>query len=146
MSALFERALNFFIGRDDSDRLYKLNPLGEQHRLYILMMQVTDTDWSKTEQIVAKAAFDKAYQREVAALMQQVRAGASEIASLEDLWQLHDFLSARRHELDGKYDYRYSVLIFVFSRLIREGWLHVDELAGLAPDKLTKITVLATME
>ncbi len=109
-------------------------------------MQVTDTDWSKTEKQIAQAAFDQAYQREIAALIQKVRDSAGEIAALEDLWQLHDFLSARRHEIDGKYDYRYSVLIFVFSRLIREGWLHLDELAGLAPDKLTKITVLATME
>ncbi|UIE37971.1 hypothetical protein [Leptodesmis sichuanensis] len=108
-------------------------------------MQVTDTDWSKTEKKIAQAAFEQAYQREIAALIQQVREGAGAIASLEDLWQLHDFLSARRHEIDGKYDYRYSVLIFVFSRLIREGWLHLDELAGLAPDKLTKITVLANM-
>ncbi len=108
-------------------------------------MQVTDTDWSKTEKKIAQAAFDQAYQREIAALIQQVREGAGTIASLEDLWQLHDFLSARRHEIDGKYDYRYSVLIFVFSRLIREGWLQVEELTGLAPDKLTKITVLANM-
>lgn len=109
-------------------------------------MQVTDTDWSKTEKTIARAAFDQAFQREMAALIKQVRNGAGEIASLEDLWQLHDFLSARRHEIDGKYDYRYSVLIFVFSRLVREGWLQIDELAGLAPDKLTKITVLANME
>jgi hypothetical protein len=108
-------------------------------------MQVTEIDWSKTEKKIAQAAFDQAYQREVAALIQQVRDGSGAIASLEDLWKLHDFLSARRHELDGKYDYHYSGLIFVFSRLIREGWLQPDELAGLAPEKLTKITVLAKM-
>lgn len=109
------------------------------------MMQVTDTDWSKTEQILARTAFDKAYQREVAALIQQVRAGASQIASLEDLWQLHDFLSTKRHEIDGKYDYQYSALIFVFAKLIKEGWLHLDDLNGLDPNKLTKITVLTQM-
>jgi hypothetical protein len=108
-------------------------------------MQVTDTDWSKTEQKIAEVAFEQAYQREIAALIQQVREGAGAIASLEDLWQLHDFLSARRHEIDGKYDYQYSGLIFVFSRLVREGWLQLDELTGLAPEKLTKITVLAKM-
>lgn len=108
-------------------------------------MQVTEIDWSKTEKQIAQAAFDQAYQREIAALIQQVREGAGAIAALEDLWQLHDFLSAKRHEIDGKYDYRYSVLIFVFSRLIREGWLHPNELNGLSPDKLTKITVLAQM-
>jgi Photoprotection regulator fluorescence recovery protein len=61
------------------------------------------------------------------------------------VWQLHDFLSAKRHDIDGKYDYRYSVLIFVFATLIREGWLHLDELKGLHTDKLTKMAVLAQM-
>jgi hypothetical protein len=58
---------------------------------------------------------------------------------------LHDFLSARRHEIDGKYDYRYSVLIFVFAGLVKEGWLNIDELEGLQKDKLTKVAALARM-
>ncbi|NJM74095.1 MAG: hypothetical protein HC862_30640, partial [Scytonema sp. RU_4_4] len=53
-----------------------------------------------------------------------------------DLWRLHDFLSARRHEVEGKYDYQYSVLLFVFAGLVKEGWLHLTELEGLDKDKL----------
>lgn len=105
----------------------------------------SDIEWSKAEEEVAQEAFGKAYERENKALLQEVREKASTIATLEDVWRLHDFLSARRHDLDGKYDYRHSVLIFVFAQLIKEGWLHLDELKGLHTDKLTKVAALARM-
>jgi hypothetical protein len=45
-------------------------------------------------------------------------------------------LSDKRREIDEKYDYRYSVLMLVFLRLVAEGWLKVDELAGIGATKL----------
>jgi Photoprotection regulator fluorescence recovery protein len=108
-------------------------------------MQAIDTEWSKTEQEVAKEAFDKAYKREIKALMELVRSKADAIAQLDDMWNLHDFLSAKRHDIDGKYDYRYSFLIFVFARLVKEEWLHINELEGLAKEKLAKIAALSRM-
>ena len=113
-----------------------------------LIMQEIDTNtnnWSKTEKEIAQQAFNKAYEREVQALVQKVRENAGAIATLDDLWRLHDFLSARRHDLDGKYDYRYSVLIFVFAQLVREGWLGLEELEGLKPEKLAKIKAITMM-
>lgn len=108
-------------------------------------MQVTDTEWSHTEQNIAQVAFDKAYNREINALIKEINEKASVISQIEDIWGLHDYLSARRHDIDGKYDYRYSVLIFVFARLLKEGWLRLDELEGLAADKLKKVTALSRM-
>jgi hypothetical protein len=110
------------------------------------IVQVNDVEWSNTEKNIAKQAFDKAYIREIDALIKEVREQAGIISELSDVWKLHDFLSTRRHEIDGKYDYRYSVLIFVFSRLVKEGWLHLHELEGLAKDKLTKIRALARIQ
>ncbi|MBD2100035.1 hypothetical protein [Leptolyngbya sp. FACHB-261] len=109
------------------------------------MMQVSEVEWSKTEKEVAQAAFAKAYEREIDAVAKEVRERASAISHSNDMWQLHDFLSARRHEIDGKYDYKYSALIFVFARLVKEGWLHLDELEGLGTDKLTKVAALTRM-
>jgi hypothetical protein len=108
-------------------------------------MQVSEVEWSMTEKEIAKAAFEKAYEREIAAVIQEVRQRASVMTQPNEMWQLHDFLSARRHEIDGKYDYRYSVLIFVFADLIKDGWLHLDELKGLEKDKLTKVAALTRM-
>lgn len=106
---------------------------------------MSNIDWSKTEKQVAQVAFEKAYDREVNALIAEVREKATAIAEIEDIWRLHNFLSARRHEIDGKYDDRESVLIFVFAGLIKEGWLHMNELEGLESDKLTKVTALSRM-
>ena len=109
------------------------------------MMTVSNTGWSDTEEKLSHEAFGKAYERETEALIQYVRDNAGEIEKLEDLWKLNDFLNARRHDLDGKYDYQCSMLIFSFARLVKEGWLNLEELAGLAKDKLAKITSLARM-
>jgi hypothetical protein len=106
---------------------------------------MNEIDWSKAEKNIARSAFEKAYERETSALIEDVREQAGTIATLEDIWRLHDFLSTRRHELDGKYDYRYSMLIFVFAQLVREGWLQPQDLAGLAPDKLSKVMALVRM-
>ena len=63
---------------------------------------------------------------------EEVRRRAQTINEPRDIWALHDFLSDAREETDEKYDYRYSVLVFLFPRLIREGWLSEAELEGLA--------------
>jgi hypothetical protein len=106
------------------------------------MMPVTETQWSPTEEKIAQAAFDAAYHREVQAMMAEVKRQAQAADNPEDLWKLHDFLSARRHDLDGKYDFRPSMLFFVFAQLIKEGWLDLKELEGLTTDKLAKVNAL----
>lgn len=108
-------------------------------------MQSTDITWTETEQEIAQRVFDRAYERETTALVEQVRKGSSEIKRLDDIWHLHDFLSARRHDLDGKYDYRFSVLVFVFASLLKEGWLTPEDLSGLSQDKIAKIKSLSMM-
>jgi photoprotection regulator FRP-like protein len=102
-------------------------------------------EWSKGEKTIARRAFDLAYERECAALADKVRHMADRIAGPGDIWEIHDFLRGKRKAIDQKYDYRYSVLIFVFARLLGEGWLEESELAGLSDDKLAKIQSLAGM-
>ncbi|MBW4469603.1 MAG: hypothetical protein KME45_04275 [Stenomitos rutilans HA7619-LM2] len=108
-------------------------------------MQVSEAEWTDTEKIIARTAFDQAYAREIEALLKQVRDEASTIVELSDLWRLHDFLSAKRYQVEGKYDYQYSGLLFVFAGLVKEGWLHPTDLEGLSTDKLAKINSLASM-
>jgi hypothetical protein len=108
-------------------------------------MQAVDTDWTTEEKAIARKAFQSAYEREIAALVSDVKTKMLNISGLDDLWQVHDYLSARRHDIDGKYDYRYSALIFVFSQLVREGWLYLDDLEGLDPSKLKKVAALSRM-
>lgn len=107
-------------------------------------MQV-DTEWTEVEKKIAQTAFNQAYEREIKALLNQVREQTSTLTELGDLWQLHDFLSAKRHEIEGKYDYQYAAILFVFARLVKEDWLNLNELEGLDKDKLSKVAALARM-
>ncbi|RUS95273.1 hypothetical protein DSM106972_090490 [Dulcicalothrix desertica PCC 7102] len=104
-----------------------------------------ENGWSLQEQTTAHHCFDLAYERESAGLMQSVRSRANIITTIDDMWHLHDFLSARRHDLDGKYDFRYPFLIMVFAQLVKEGWLQLQELEGLDSLKLAKIGALSKM-
>jgi len=110
-----------------------------------LEMQFTNLQWTEKEEKIAQAAFEKAHQREIAALVQEVRQRAETISKVEDLWKLHDFLSVRRHEIDGKYEYQDLALIFVFAQLVKEGWLEFSELEGIDLEKQTKIAALSRM-
>jgi hypothetical protein len=109
----------------------------------VSQMQVTELVWSKTEEALAREAFELAQKREINALIREVNQAAGSLSELNDLWQLHDFLSARRHAIDGKYYYDPASLIFLFAQLMKEGWLHFDDLAGLEKDKLARISSLS---
>jgi hypothetical protein len=101
--------------------------------------------WSKAEKVIARRAFDLAYQRECFAIASKVREMASAIKEPRDIWRIHDFLTDQRTKTDGKYDYRHSVLAFVFATLLREGWLTEADLVGLSEEKLARIKFVATL-
>nr|WP_156800420.1 hypothetical protein [Pseudanabaena sp. PCC 7367] len=106
---------------------------------------MSNIEWTTKEREVAQEIFDRAYERETGALVEEIRDKASLIAKLEDVWQLHDYLSAKRHNIDGKYDFRDAYLVFVFSQLVKEGWVELNELEDLSQDKLKKISALTRM-
>jgi len=64
---------------------------------------------------------------------------------MEELWQVHDLLSSKRYDLDGKYDNREPMLVFTFAELLKEGWIKLEELAGLDKGKLAQISSLSRM-
>jgi hypothetical protein len=101
--------------------------------------------WSATEKKAARAAFDLALARELKATRQKAEAMLQNDSNDRVIWRLHDYLSHKRREIDEKYDYRYSVLMFVFPRLVSEGWLKTDELAGIGAEKLDVIEKLLSL-
>lgn len=103
------------------------------------MEDLRNLKWSKTEKDVARKAFNKAYQKECTALAEKVKEMVRNINKPSDLWAIHDFLDKQRRLTDDKYDYRYSVLIFVFARLLREGWVIESDLEGIKEEKINAI-------
>lgn len=109
------------------------------------MLQQNDNKVLETEEKIAQEALKIAYERETSALIDNVRDRAGSIAELKDLWYLHDLLSTKRYEIDGKYEYNPSTFVFDFAQLVKEGWLHLDELEGLKPEIQSKISALSRM-
>jgi hypothetical protein len=113
------------------------------------MKNLRDIQWSKTEKRVARKAFDKAYKKECASITRQglklLDSVKDSVKEPNDVWKVHDLLTTKREEVDRKYDYRYSVLILVFSTLIKEGWLKIEDLAGLSDEKLVRIKTICNL-
>ncbi len=98
-----------------------------------------DFNWSSNEKKFARNLFDLAYKREIEELKRTVFEKATQIQSDEDIWELHNFLTERRDEIDEKYNYRYSRLIVVFGILLREKYIFENELDGLDKEKVQVI-------
>jgi hypothetical protein len=102
-----------------------------------------EESWSKKEKAIARRAFEDAYEKECKDLIKEIQKRANEAKDPIDIWRLHDFLTKRIKEIEDKYDYRYSMLILVFARLIKEGWITVGEIEGLNENEIAKIRYLA---
>jgi len=105
----------------------------------ILFAAMLEFNWSPSEKKAARAAFDLALDRELRAIRQETEALLQKSRDESAIWRVHDYLSAKRREVDQKYDFRYSVLILVFSRLVSEGWLTEDDLEGIGAAKIEVI-------
>ena len=98
-----------------------------------------ELNWSKSERLIARRAFDAALGREFHEIMQQARQKANQIKAPADLWELERYLTARRKEIDAKYEFRFSRLTRTFGRLLWEGRVSEDQLRRLGEDKLNVI-------
>ena len=101
--------------------------------------------WSESEKKIARRVFEAALAAELAEVMTEFKAKAEAATEPSDMWTIQEHLHRKRREIDEKYDYRYSQLPLVFGRLIREGRIQADQLAGLAPEKLSVIKDVATL-
>ena len=95
--------------------------------------------WSPAEKVIARQAFDMALRNELQTTIREAKERAARISEPAELWELEDWLTERRQDINRWYDYRYSVLPIVFARLIRDGRLSEDDLKGLRPEKLELI-------
>ena len=73
----------------------------------------------KNDTIPGSWAFDNAYRKECNEIINKIREIANDASEPDDIWRLCDFLDEKSKEIGIKYDYRYSVLIPVFARLLK---------------------------
>ncbi len=111
----------------------------------IEMSAVHDLKWSTSEKKLARAVFDAALKRECASILCEFKMRASEARTTQDMWDIEDYLTRQRRDIDSKYDYRYSQILLVFGRLLREGRIEECELHGLSPEKLSQVQQIASL-
>ncbi len=99
--------------------------------------------WSQTEQDVARAAFEQAYQRTIERLVADLKQKATALSSAETVWQLHDFLSIERHTIEGRFSFASEGILFVMASFVKDDLLCLDELEGLEAEKLAKIAAMS---
>ena len=95
--------------------------------------------WSATEKAVARKAFDRALNRECDELVRETQRRAASLRETSEVWELGKWIAERRKEIADRYDYRYSMLPFVFTGLLRENLIDKDDLKGLAQEKMDMI-------
>ena len=95
--------------------------------------------WTRSEKKIARKAFDAALKRELEEVVQEAKQRAGQIKEPSELWDLEDYLTRRRKEINSKYDSRDSRLMHVLGRLLYEGRLEEEQLRGLSQHKLDAI-------
>ncbi len=103
-----------------------------------------ELNWSATEKALARRAFDRALKEEVQELIREAKELAAKVEEASELWNLEHWLTQRRLDIERKYDYRYSVLPFVFATLLKQGHLSEQDLLGLGVEKVELIRGLAS--
>lgn len=100
--------------------------------------------WSAAEKKIARKVYDRAYKRECTEIFNKVKHMMAEAADPRDIWKVEDYLEKKRIDISAKYDYRYSVLILVFGRLMREGFVEETDLSGLDQEKIERIKAIGS--
>jgi hypothetical protein len=99
--------------------------------------------WSSAEKAIARKAFDAALKRELHEVMQETQKMASQINEPDDLWDLEQYLTEHRKDINRKYDPRGSRLKDVLGRLLYENRLGEEDLRGLREEKMKSIRSFA---
>lgn len=104
-----------------------------------------DLKWSPSEKKLARSVYDAAVAAELAELVAEFKAQAARVTEPHEMWAMGEELGRTRRDFDAKYDFRYSQLLMVFGRLVREGRVQEAQLSGLSEDKLAIIARIATL-
>ena len=98
-------------------------------------MNSNDLKWSYPEKRIARRAFDAALEAALTKIMVEFKRKANAVTEPSEMWEFENYLRQQRRVIDDLFDYRYSQLLFVFARLVREGHLDESRLAGLSEEK-----------
>ena len=106
---------------------------------------MSEFKWSASEKKIARTVYDEALRAELAEVMAEFKRRAAALEKPADMWAVGEYLDHKGREINRKYDYRYSQLIWIFGLLLREGRIQEAQLTGLAEEKLSSIRLIASL-
>ena len=98
-----------------------------------------DPRWSNSERKIARRAFEQALKQELQEVLQQAKQMAAQIKDPTEVWELEEYLTDRRKQINRRYEFRESRLSLVFGTLLHEGRITDEQLRGVGEDKLKKV-------
>ena len=101
--------------------------------------------WTQLEKVIARRTFDRAYSKECTHIFNKVKVMLSNMKDPKEIWKIGDYLYKEQIKTSEKYDYRYSVLIMVFGRLMRDGLIEEPDLHGLEQEKIERIKFISSL-
>ena len=101
--------------------------------------------WSESEKRLSRRVYEVALDAELTEVMAEFKFKAIAVQTPEEMWALEAYLAQQRRDIQGKYDYRYSQLLFVFGRLVREGRVQIEQLQGFSEEKLSYIERIVSL-
>jgi hypothetical protein len=101
--------------------------------------------WPKSEKILAQKILGVALNREMLEIRKRISKTVTDYKEHEDIWKLHKYLSDKKKEMDSKYELKYSQMILVFGRMIREGYLREDDFNGLSESKIKAVKEISVI-
>ena len=104
-----------------------------------------DIKWTQAEKKHARKLFDIGLQRELMAVISEFKEKAASATTPEQMWAVSDYLLRKRREVEEKYDFRYSQLLVVFGKLLRENWIEEEELQHFGEEKIAYIHHIAVL-
>jgi len=102
-------------------------------------------EWSNAEKIIARQAYDRAYERECTNILKKVHGMISNMEDPKEIWKIYDYLKKSRRDMDSKYDYRYLILTIVLGKLMKEGLILDSDIDELSQDKIDAIKRVASI-
>jgi len=72
------------------------------------MDTVYNLKWTESEKKLSRRLFEATLDGELAEVMAEFKAKAAAVTSPQEMWAIRDYLSRKGHEIEQKYDYRYS--------------------------------------
>jgi hypothetical protein len=97
-------------------------------------------DWTKAEKQHARKLFDLALQAELAEILVKYKAKVASIETLEQMWEMSNYLNSKGRYIDEKYEFKYSQLDLLFIRLVQEKRLTLAQLQGIREENWERIS------